>query len=476
MTTNPAPANDLLTEVRELLAQPGPVQDQAEAVNRLRDLEAIKGMLEAEQALVTASFEKLRLEHEASQKVPKAQRGKGLAAEIALARSESPARGKHHLELAQALCQDMHHTLAALSQGRIREEHAQVVVKETSELSSRHRQKVDRALQDRLGVAGPRELANEARAHAQRLDPKNAAERTRKATDDRRVTSQPLADGVAKLIAFGPSRIIDGIIAKLRSTAKTQIAAGKATDKHGTIRTRDQIMFDTLSQWCTGSSDGSSIPIETLLVMTPDTLFAQGDTPAWLAGHGPIPAAVVREWLADQDMQVFLRRVFTAPQTQQVIGLESTARAFPSGLRKMALVRDRACRTPFCEAPIVDTDHMVPYRNGGPTSWDNASGLCAWCNQSKENRDWRHDGDAQTLRVITPTGHTYTKHAGPVVPGNDPDPPKQQPPDDDDPDSQQSRLRFDSSSRRRRRYPAVSQYITAPPPIQHRDGAGTKAA
>lgn len=99
MTTNPAPANYLLTEVRELLAQPGPVQDQAEAVDRLRDLEAVKGMLEAEQALVTASFEKLRLEHEASQKVPKAQRGKGLAAEIALARSESPARGKHHLEL-----------------------------------------------------------------------------------------------------------------------------------------------------------------------------------------------------------------------------------------------------------------------------------------------------------------------------------------------------------------------------------------
>src|SRR5690625_6868139 len=113
------------------------------------------------------------------------------------------------------------------------------------------------------------------------------------------------------------------------------------------------------------------MPIKTLLVVTPDALFAQGATPAWLAGHGPIPAAVVREWLADQDMQLFLRRVFTAPQTQQVIGLESTARAFPSGLRKMALVRDRACLTPFCEAPIVDTEHIVPYRYIDHPIWAN---------------------------------------------------------------------------------------------------------
>lgn len=416
MTTNSTSATGSTT-FRDWLAQHDPVTDETSAVDQLMLLEECKGMLEAEQARVAAEFEALRLAREAREKVPKSQRGKGLAAEIALARRESPARGKRHLELSRALAEDMPHTRRALSAGRIREEHAQSVVNETTMLSSDHRKQVDHAMKDRLGAAGPRELANEAKAHAQRLDPDNTAQRARKVTEDRRVTCESLGDGMSKLTAVGPSQLLQAAYQNLRQAARTQLSTGKTQDAAGNPRSRDQLLFDALIERTTGQSDATVVPVQVLLLMTPNTLFAQGDTPAWLIGHGPIPAAVARAWLADPKVAVELRRLFTDPKGQGIVALESKARAFPAGLRNMVLARDNTCRTPYCEAAIQETDHMTPYRDGGTTSWQNASGLCAACNQTKENRGWKHDGSAQTLNVTTPTGHTYTKIPGPIIPG-----------------------------------------------------------
>lgn len=421
MTTIPTPTTGS-TALRDWSVQLGPVTDEASAVEQLRLLEDRKGMLEAEQARIAAEFEALRLAREAHEKVPKSQRGKGLAAEIALARRESPARGKHHLELARALSTDMPHTRQALSEGRIREEHAQAVANETTTLSSEHRQQVDQAIKGRLGMAGPREHANEAKAHAQRLDPDSSAQRARKATDNRRVTCESIGDGMSKLTAVGPSQMLQAAYQNLRKTARSRVSSGKTNDGAGNRRTREQLMFDTLVEWATGQCEATSVPVQVLLVMTPDTLLAMGDAPAWLIGHGPIPAAVTREWLADPKVAAELRRLFTDPNGRGIVSLESRARAFPAGLRNMALVRDNTCRTPYCEAPIQETDHMTPHRAGGATSWQNASGLCARCNQTKENRGWKHEGSAQTLNVTTPTGHTYVKVPGPLIPGAAPIP------------------------------------------------------
>src|SRR5699024_8241673 len=112
----------------------------------------------------------------------------------------------------------------------------------------------------------------------------------------------------------------------------------------------------------------------------------------------------------------------TDPKGHQIMGLESRSRAFPEGLRRMILVRDDRCRNPYCEAVIQDADHMTPRRQGGATTWVNASGLCAACNQTKENRGWKHEGDTTSVTVPTPTGHQYTKTAGSILPGSTPAP------------------------------------------------------
>src|SRR5699024_7405367 len=90
------------------------------------------------------------------------------------------------------------------------------------------------------------------------------------------------------------------------------------------------------------------------------------------------------------------------------------------------ILRDGTCRTPYCDATIQHLDHLNPVRDGGTTSWDNASGLCAGCNQTKENPRWHHTGDPEQLNVTTRTGHSYTTNtttAPPARPSETPPPP-----------------------------------------------------
>lgn len=431
---------------------------QEDCIERIQKWEELKGKIEAVQAQDAANFEQQRLAQETAHKVPKAQRGKGLGAEVGLARRESPARGKKFLNTARVLHQDMPNAMAALSAGLIREEHAHQVVKETEVLSPKHRRKVDRSLKDRFGTAGPRELANEARAHAQRLDAKAAAKRHRHAREARRVTCQPAGDGMAVLSAYGPAPILTGIVNTLRVKAKALLNAGQAKDAFGTRRSRDQVMFDLFAQSCSGTSEPIANPVDLVVMMTPDTLLAHGDTPAWLAGHGPIPAGIARQWLANEDLKVTLRKLFTDSTGTYLTAMESKGRAFPGNLRKMLLLRDNTCRHPWCEAPILDGDHITPLREGGETHWENASGLCGACNQVKENRGWHHEGNPQSLKVITPTGHSYTKTPGPLLPGYEPTPPApvEQPPP---PGSSSPPIHFTRPPRRYTSRLSITQYL-----------------
>src|SRR5699024_366193 len=157
MTSTSVPTN--VVEFRDWLAQRAPVTDEASAIDQIRLLNQHQGMVEAAQALAATELETMRLEREAREKVPKSQRGKGLGAEIALARRETPARGKRFLEMARALAKDMPHNREALTQGQIREEHDQAIVKETYVLSFNHRYTGDYAVNDRHGIAVLRRMA-----------------------------------------------------------------------------------------------------------------------------------------------------------------------------------------------------------------------------------------------------------------------------------------------------------------------------
>jgi hypothetical protein len=394
----------------------------AERIEQLRALERLKSAAAAAQARITVDLDaSVRAEHAATG-TPLERQGRGVAAQVALARQESPYRGNRHLGLAKVLVTEMPHTLTALEQGAISEWRATLLAQETIFLSREHRQLVDTQLcADPAGLAGwgDRRLTGEIRKIAYRLDPAGFTRRRAKAESERRVTSRPAPDVMARVTALLPVAQGVAVYTALRKAADTAIAAGDG-------RSRGQLMADTLVERVTGQATAAGVPVEIHLVMSDRTLLGQDDDgddeaseqPAHLAGYGPIPAGLARRLAvtsAETEL-AWLRRLYAAPDTGRLVGMDSTRRVFPAGLARFIEVRDQFCSTPWCDAPIRHIDHALPHHQDGATSEANGNGTCAQCNYVRQAPGWEvrpEPGPRHSLRITTPTGHVYRSTAPP---------------------------------------------------------------
>ncbi|WP_210270014.1 hypothetical protein, partial [Hyphomicrobium methylovorum] len=79
---------------------------------------------------------------------------------------------------------------------------------------------------------------------------------------------------------------------------------------------------------------------------------------------------------------------YTRPEGPDLVGMDSRRRTFAGLLRRMLVLRDDVCTTPWCDALIAHADHSDPARNGAPTSFVNGRGTCARCNLVKEAPAW----------------------------------------------------------------------------------------
>lgn len=119
-----------------------------------------------------------------------------------------------------------------------------------------------------------------------------------------------------------------------------------------------------------------------------------------------------------------LRRLYAEPYGQ-LVAMDSRSRTFPAGLAKFLVVRDRSCRTPYCDAPVRHRDHIRPWADGGATTADNGQGLCEACNQTKEATGWTTEVAAVTgtdlheVETRTPTGHRHRSRAPGLPPPRD---------------------------------------------------------
>ena len=140
-----------------LLASVHPCGDSAALIDQVRDLEDLKSAAASMQARSSVAFDVQQRRAQAESGLPADELGKGVAAQIALARRESPARGGRLLGLAKALVTEMPHTLTALRTGQINEWRATLLVKETACLSAADRCAVDEELAADIGtLAGAR--------------------------------------------------------------------------------------------------------------------------------------------------------------------------------------------------------------------------------------------------------------------------------------------------------------------------------
>mgnify|MGYP003111685728 CR=1 FL=1 len=415
---------------RILAGLPAP-DSPAALLEETRGLEELKSALAARQARHAIAFDLSQRRDQADAGMPTAELGAGVAAQIALARRESPARGSRLLGLAKALVTEMPHTLAALETGQLTEWRATLLVRETACLSAEDRAAVDAELAPDTGTfdgAGDRKIIAAARTAAYRRDPRPVTQRASHAATERHVSLRPAPDTMCYLTALLPVAAGVAVHAALTRHADTLRSSGDP-------RTRGQLMADTLVERTTGTPGGIS-GIEIQLVMT-DRTFFQGDSePARLPGYGIVPAGWARGMLTDtgasgeeRAFTTWLRRLYAAPGTGELTALDSRARFFPPGLRRFLTARDDTCRTPYCDAPIRHFDHIIPWHHGGTTSHSNGAGLCEACNHTKEIPGWSsrpRPGPRHTLQVTTPTGHTYHSTA-PPLPGTGAGPPDPDP-------------------------------------------------
>ncbi len=421
--------------------------ESSELIDQIRGLEDLKSAIVGLQARAAVAFDLAQRGVQATAGVPSSERGKGVGAQVALARRESPNRGSRLLGLAKALVTEMPHTMAALESGLLNEWRATLLVKETACLSLEDRCAVDEELAADTGTfvgAGDNAIIAAAKAAAYRRDPRSVSQRASYAAAERTVKLRPAPDSMTYLTALLP--VAHGVAVYAALTRKADSARSS-----GDSRIRGQVMADTLVERITGRRGGIN-GVDLQLVMTDRTLFQGDSEPARLQGYGVVPAewaralvgaggtvsdeprGVRRNAVAGQssstpdspaqrqvdEITVWLRRLYTAPAAGELLAMDSKARLFPPRLRRFIETRDDTCRTPYCDAPIRHIDHIVPWHSGGTTTLANGAGLCEACNHTKENPGWTAKTlpeDVHTLEIRTPTGHSYTSKA-PAPPGH----------------------------------------------------------
>ncbi len=405
--------SEMLVALGGLAAGTGPADDAAR-VDRIAALERLKAAAAAAQATEILRFARSQVSRQRKDGVNYRRLGEGIAEQIGLATKLTPWHGNRKLHLARDLTGELPATFDLLTRGGISEYVAQLVASETSHLDPDTRRQVDRQLiAGGLTEVAPRQAAGLARRLAYAADPESAVKRARKARADRRVSLRPAPDTMAWFSALLP--VEDGVacLAALTRHADQAKAAGDP-------RTRGQIMADATVERLSGHAVAEGPPVEVNLTMPLEHLLNPDDTtPADMPGFGPIPAGIADDLLHRAADRISWRRLFTAPTgphgNRIIVGGDPTVRRFTGWLAKLLKLRDGGiCREPYCGAPIRHLDHIIPYRDGGPTSYANGRGVCERHNQTREMPDWQVELLADrphTVITVTPTGHTYFSQA-----------------------------------------------------------------
>ena len=354
-----------------------------------------------------------------------------MGAQVGLARRLSPHRGAQAASSALVLTADLPRTLAALTAGVLSEERAAIVVRETRFLPCQQRRLVDQEVagDPGLGAWGNRELESRVRAAVYRIDPHGATDRAATAAADRHVSVRPKPEGMCRVSALLPLAQGVATYAALRRDADS------ARTNPGEERSGGQLMADLLVERVTGRADAAAVPVEVQVVISDSALFASGsgkDDPGYLPGYGPVPSGWVRDLIRGpatsrdktlQDSRVWLRRLYATPDSSQLVAMESGRRLFSDGLRRFLIARDKACRTPWCDAPIRHADHIQDHVTGGPTRAGNGQGTCVRCNHTKQHPDFDvtvlDEGQSRAgphrIRWRTPLARTYDSIAPPLL-------------------------------------------------------------
>lgn len=410
--TPPASPEDFEIHLRQLQNQLAWIEEHGGEADCLRAIAGLEGLISSSryhQAGLAHQLEKeiVRKHEEAGSSIDNLSRG--AASSIALARKQSPYGARNFLINCRILFEDTPNFAAACSRGEFTEAQAQAILTPLQQLKAQRRTEFDQLYAqtpDMLESMGPKQIRETVQQFVLSYTSDSESKAQKSAADGRHVRFHIDEEtGCVKLSGVLP--LFPGIALKTYLSEEA-----RRLRKKGDARTAAQLKADLLTSYMlAGEATKMPITLSVGVIMTDRALFLGEREPAFLEGYGFIPAQSAREWIGGQQIpnqQTFeemdakptsesvehieviteLARLYTAPGDQELISMDSKARIFPEKLKKFIRIRDRHCRTPFCDGMVEEIDHVMQHARGGPTSVYNGDGRCSLCNKAKESAGW----------------------------------------------------------------------------------------
>ncbi len=438
--------------VREVALDPQGVYETAgfargTFAHQLRTVHALRGALESVEARTVVTLADVtrreqyaaardRAAHEygaePSKEAAHERADRATRRDLSLITQRSPHSAERTFASARRLVDSLPRMMSALGAGTIGPDAAYAVADATSALDPDLAREVDRRLGERLpdmSGAGTRRWRDAVATLAGDLAPEGAALRHRRARRERHLTLTPGQHGMATLSARMPA--IEARLAHKRFSLEAERRRAEG-DRQG----HGALMVDAFTDAVLGRGTvRAPVTLDLGVIITDRALFRPdaGDI-ARIEGYGPVPAEAVREQLravttepepGERDpfgpdgplIRAVIRRLYTHPVAEELVAMESRARAFPPAMKRFLTWRDTTCRGPFCNAVARQADHITPHSRSGPTSLDNGNDLCGHCNQKERDTasveridDPAHPGHrvawtgrAGTTRITAPT-------------------------------------------------------------------------
>lgn len=342
---------------------------------------------------------------------------RGLRLELAAAMRITEYAAGNLIALAEALVDRHSAVLTALSDARITEKHAEILVDGLDELEPDLR---DHLRGEALALAEAQPVGEFRRSLRKLIDNARVvtlAERHEAALAHRRVYVEPAGDGMAWTHLLGAEVEAHAIHGRATAIAKTMLA------QEGETRTLDQIrsdvMADLLIEGATTVHPPESrgirasvvvtVPVLSLLEETDAAVAAIGSEPAVVEGVGPIPISKARDLCGGEAMWM---RVLTHPETGMVLSVGRTQYSPPASLRRLVKWRADRCMAPGCGMPAsrCEIDHTIAWADGGDTALENLGPECKGHHTVKHHGGWHvrqiPDGGG-AVEWTSPAGRRY---------------------------------------------------------------------
>ncbi|UWX98398.1 HNH endonuclease [Arthrobacter zhaoxinii] len=356
------------------------------------------------------------------------------ASECAAILNVPQVTGQRLMFEAGMLCGTHTATLAALEEGQLSYQHAQVVLDQCENVPT---EKLPGFEADLLKAAEGKtraQFACKARRLREMKFPDTVSKRHLTAFENRKVTLDREEDGMSCLSAYLRAEEAQQVYTTLSTAARGEQAAGDS-------RSTDQLRADILAQLLmgglrsgsggttdgggqaagkasaggtraagaggTGCDDGSVVPrAEIMVLINAETLFGADDKPAELHGYGPISAEAARRLARNAAGWTGLAQ---DPETGEILGV-GRRRKVPAGLRRWLRARDGTCRFPGCRVSTAnaDIDHTIDWAKGGPTDHGNLEHLCRRHHRFKTLGLWKAcQPEPGVIEWTSPTGRIY---------------------------------------------------------------------